>query len=220
MNRFSLIFALTLMATVGCEKGNLPINQDRIRGPAEKPSAECKAADTGVHQILLGQKDFRSTNWLVLGDGSCVVKVNLGGHANILALVKRLKERAGFYTHVLVGKTPVGVWWDEPAFRFPLIKDTDGKAISNLPTDQECNLGAEYLAQTFARAHFEVKKISKNGSETLRCYVQGTFVDEASFESFLAWTNPRSLKGELLHMNFARKNGSTATVWIRAISGL
>lgn len=220
MNKASLLLTLALAAGMGCAKGNLPLNRDRSAAPVEKPSAECKAADTGVHQILFGSRDFRSTNWVVLEDRTCVVKINLSGHGNLMNLMRKLKERTGFYTYMLVNKTPVSLWWDEPAFQFPLVKGEDGKVISNLPTDEECEAGAEYLASTFGRAYFEVKSSGTRGPDYLRCYIRGTFSDESSLESFVAWNNPRSLKGELLHLNFARKNGSTATVWIRAVTAL
>ena len=219
MNRLRLVLGIMLICGfgLGCEKGNMTVGRNPAGGPSEKPTAECKAADTGVHQILFGAKDFVRTHWMLLGDNTCVVRVLLSGHGNIIPLMRKLKERAGFYTHVMVEKTPVSLWWDEPAFRFPLAKDEKGKPISNAPTDAECLTGADYLAETFPRAHFDVKMIDKRGRENLRCYIEGVFPDESGLENFMSWKNPRSLKGELLHMNFPRKNGSVSTVWIRAL---
>jgi len=124
-------------------------------------------------------------------------------------LLKINKDKNNYYTSVLINKTLVGLWFDEPA---------PAAAHTVNATDDDCKNAALLLngvSSSMASARFALVQNPTAEGTHLRCYVQGTFPDDASFLNFFAWSNPTSTTGELFHVNFSKPNGTHSTVWVR-----
>lgn len=214
MNTHRLFVGALFVGLIGCGQ---PVSQVKHTLPPsapEKPSEPCRKADAEIGKILAGSA---KSNWFVGSDNTCMVRIILKAHNNVLTLAQKVRDETDFYSYDVQDKVMIPLWWDEKAKKFPPVKDRNGHFISNLPTDNECGEAAKALQTQVPGGDYQVKKMAGKKSQTLRCYVEARYPDDASFEKFLAWNNPTTQGEELFHIRKSRKDGSTATIWIHVL---
>lgn len=216
--RAGIVLLISLFAFSGCGKTVVQLAHTLPTKTNSKPLPEgCKNANSEVWKILFGGKGFVLTLPTFLADGSCAISVQIDSHENALPLLKKFRDQTKLYTYILMtAPPPISIWVDEPAIHYPPVLDKDGRIIDSSPTDDECRAASQQMAKTYSAGTFSFVANPGAAVSRLRCYVDGVFADDASFESFMSTKKD----GELFHVHYARTNGVVTTIWIRPLRSI